>query len=85
MEKEMEKEMEKIELGYVLLSSVLDLIEAVKDVFSKERYTGGFIYENNSACLKKMFYLLFSRSTAHHWPYTSDSYSFKCDRTSSYG
>ena len=28
--------MKKNELGYVLLSSVLDLIEAVKDVFSKE-------------------------------------------------
>ena len=28
--------MEKIELGYVLLSSVLDLIDAVRDVFSKE-------------------------------------------------
>ena len=35
--------------------------------------------------LKKMFYLFFSRSTAYYWPYTSDSYSFKCDRTSSYG
>lgn len=28
--------MKKNELGYVLLSSVLDLIEAVKDIFSKE-------------------------------------------------
>lgn len=32
--------MKKNELGYVLLSSVLDLIEAVKDVFSKEDLIG---------------------------------------------